>query len=104
MKHKLKSKLLLLAFICMTHAAYNQVQIGNDIIGEEYVGFFSTDLSSYGSILAIGRHADDSIVGKSLGYKLDNNTWQLMGKPIEYEQNELPPSVVLPYPLLVIGL
>ena len=71
----------------MTHAAYNQVQIGNDIIGEEYGGFFSTDLSSDGSILAIGRHADDSIVGKSLVYKLDNNTWQLMGKPIEYEEN-----------------
>ena len=87
MKHKLKSKLLLLAIICMTHAAYNQVQIGNDIIGEGYGSFFSTDLSSDGSILAIGRHAGDSIVGQSSVYKLDNNDWQLMGKTIENGKN-----------------
>ena len=87
MKYKLKTSLLLLAIICTTHAAYNQVQIGNDIIGEGYGSFFSTDLSSDGSILAIGRHAGDSIVGQSFVYKLDNNDWQLMGKPIEYEQN-----------------
>ncbi len=65
-------------------------QLGNDIDGEEYLGFFgnAVDLSTDGNILAVGAYAND---GNGFGsghvrvFEYDGAQWQQMGTDIDGE-------------------
>jgi len=80
-----KVKLLFLISILFIPLSYSQVQVGDDIIGNESDLYgFSIDLSSNGQILSIGSNVGGENVGKTIVYELqDDGQWQIIGDAIE---------------------